>query len=748
MRSGIGLPHHRNCFLFPALIALFFLSNVAFASTEYYRHSIFDNSLTPDLYFYSWAQASGTSFIDQKNWRLPVETKTFFTPPNALRLEWQSQQGGGWEAEVRVNSFRYRFPGFAGNTLYIWCFAPHAIAADDLPRIMLSTTREGLQVAEFPPASFSEPVPLGKFAGDLPAGGWIRIRIPLNEFHTASIYDFQPEYVQDVIFLQGKSDGVRHTLLVDEVAIDNDAASAKGTPAPQNVHATGYDRHIEVRWDPVNNPELARYVIYRSLDGANFEPIGIQLPGTQRYSDFLGNSGSKAQYKVAASDRQYRQSPLSSPADASTRELNDDELLTMLQEACFHYYWDGADPNSGMTRENIPGDDRMIATGASGLGIMALVVGAERGFITHEQGVERLMKIVGFLEKAQRYHGAWSHYMNGNTGKTMPVFGTFDNGGDLVETSFLMQGLLTARQYFHGANDREQSLHRRISQLWESVEWDWYRENAKSDFLYWHWSPQWAWQIHHPLIGFNEVMITYLLAMASPTHAVPADLYYSGWAGQSETALHYRAGWSGSRDGDHYANGHTYYGIKLDVGVGTGGPLFFTHYSYMGFDPHSLHDRYTSSYFDNNRNIALINRAYSIANPKHFEGYGPNAWGLTASDGPTGYLPHAPDNTNDDGTMTLTGALASFPYTPEASMAAFKHFYRDLGSQLWDIYGPRDAYNASQNWVSIIYMGLNQAPITVMIENHRTGLTWKQFMSNPEIHDMLQKLDAATPQQR
>jgi hypothetical protein len=236
-------------------------------------------------------------------------------------------------------------------------------------------------------------------------------------------------------------------------------------------------------------------------------------------------------------------------------------------------------------------------------------------------------------------------------------------------------------------------------------------------------------------------MITYLLGMASPTHSVPPSLYYSGWAGQSERAIQYRGGWSGTSDGDHYFNGHTYYGIKLDVGVGTGGPLFFTHYSFMGFDPHKLHDRFTKSYFDNNRNIALINHAYSIANPKHFPGYGSNAWGLTASDGPYGYVAHAPDETHDRGTLTPTGALASFPYTPEASMAAFKHYYRDLGDQLWDIYGPRDAFNEKENWVSPIYMGLNQAPIVVMIENYRTGLVWKNFMSNPEIGAMLKKLE-------
>jgi exo beta-1,2-glucooligosaccharide sophorohydrolase (non-reducing end) len=499
---------------------------------------------------------------------------------------------------------------------------------------------------------------------------------------------------------------------------------------------------VELRWDAVASPKLGRYVIYRSMDGGKFEAVGIQLPGIQRYVDFLGKAGVKAEYKIAASDTAYRESAMSQVASAATREMSDDELLTMLQEACFRYYWDGADPHSGMARENIPGDDRVVATGASGLGIGALIVGADRKFITREQGVARLTKIVEYLEKADRYHGVWSHYMDGSTGKTMPVFGMFDNGGDLVETSFLMQGLLAARQYFHGPDAKEQELYKRITALWESVEWDWYRENPQSDYLYWHWSKQWSWTIHHPLIGFNEVMITYLLSMASPTHGVPAEMYYSGWAGQGDRALQYRAGWSGTTDGDHYGNGHTYYGIKLDVGVGTGGPLFFTHYSFFGFDPHNLHDKWTTSYFENNRNIALINRAYCIANPKKFDGYGSNAWGLTASDGPWGYVAHAPDDANDKGTLTPTGALASFPYTPEASMDAFKHYYRDLGAQMWDIYGPRDAYNPGQKWVAPIYMGLNQAPITVMIENYRTGLVWKNFMANPEIGEMLRKLDA------
>ena len=742
-----------SCVVAQALVTLlavaWIIAPAAHGSTEYYRHVVFDNSLNSDYYFYSWGQASSPSTLEQKNWRLPVESKTFLTPPNAIRVEWQSQVGGGWEAEVRVMNFRYRAPEMSGHNLYLWCFTPEAIAAEDLPLIVLSTTYGGLQVAEFP-GSFTLPVPLGKFAGNLPAKRWTRVRIPLAALRSASIYEFDPEHLRNVIFLQGRPDGQHHTLIVDEITVGDNIphVSSRLPSAPQNVRALGYDRHVEVRWDAEQEAGVERYVVYRSLNGKGFEPIGIQLPDTFRFTDFLGKAGVKAEYKVTASDNEYRQSPPSNVASASTREFTDDELLTMLQEACFRYYWDGAEPYSGMARENTPGDDRIVATGASGFGIMALMVGVDRGFITREQGVGRLTKIVGFLERADRYHGAWSHYMNGGTGKTMPVFGMFDNGGDLVETSFLMQGLLAARQYFHGPNESEQSLYRRITQLWESVEWDWYRHGADSPFLYWHWSPQWSWQIQHPLIGFNEVMVTYLLAIASPTHGVPPQMYYSGWAAQTERAIQYRAGWSGSTDGDHYANGHTYYGVKLDVGVGTGGPLFFTQYSYLGFDPHSLGDRYTASYFENNRNLALISHAYSMANPKKFLGYGANAWGLTAGDGPDGYVPHAPDAASDKGTLMPTGALASFPYTPEASMGAFKHYYRDLGGQLWNIYGPRDGYDPAQNWVSPIYMGLSQAPITVMIENYRTGLIWKQFMSNPEIGEMLKKLGAVTRETR
>jgi exo beta-1,2-glucooligosaccharide sophorohydrolase (non-reducing end) len=727
----------------PLLCSLIFLPQSLTAQSDYYSHVIFDNSLNKDGYYFSHAQANGSSFIEQLEGRLPVDATTFRTPPNAIRIQWQSAPAGGWNAQISMLDYRNRRPGLDGHNLYFSIYTPQPIAAADMPLLVLSTSSEGLQVAEFP-ASFSAPLNLGKYTGDVPASRWIEVRIPLADIQSAFIYTFRAEYLQSLVFYQNRADNIRHTLIVDEIRVADAPAPHASVSAPQDLRATGYDRHVELEWNATDSAALARYVIYRSEDGNKFIPIGTQIPANHRYEDFLGKPGVHARYKVAAADWSFHESPQSNEAAASTRELSDDELLTMMQQACFHYYWEGADPHSGMTRENIPGDERIVATGASGMGIMSLVVGVDRKFITRAQGVERLTKIVNFLEHAQRYHGVWSHYMNGSTGQTMPVFGMYDNGGDLVETSFLIQGLLAARQYFHGSDPAEQSLYRRITGLWEAVEWDWHRQNPSSDFLYWHWSPQWAFQIHHPLIGFNEVMITYLLSIASPTHGVPASMYYSGWSSQSEMAQQYRQGWSGTKDGNHYSNGNTYYGIKLDVGVGPGGPLFFTHYSFMGFDPHSLHDRFTTSYFENNRNIARINRAYSIANPKHYAGYGPDAWGLTASDGPHGYAAQAPDEADDIGNITPTGALASFPYTPDASMAALKHYYRDFGDTMWGVYGLRDAINPSANWISPIYMGLNQAPIVVMIENYRTGLVWKNFMANPEITTMLKNLDAAT----
>lgn len=397
--------------------------------------------------------------------------------------------------------------------------------------------------------------------------------------------------------------------------------------------------------------------------------------------------------------------------------LSDEALLTLVQEQTFKYFWDFAHPASGMARErNTSGST--VTSGGSGFGIMALIVGIERNFITRQQGLDRMNTILGFLETADRFHGAWPHWLNGDTGDVIP-FSANDNGGDLVETSFLVQGLLTFRQYLDENVASEQAMIDRINALWHTVEWDWYTREGQQ-VLYWHWSPDKQWTMNHQIKGYNEALITYFLAAASPTHPIAATVYHQGWAANGAIV-----------------SNKTFYGINLPLGYDYGGPLFFAHYSFLGLDPRNLQDTY-ANYWTQNVNHSLINHAYSVDNPKNYVGYSDDNWGLTASDNQQGYSAHSP--TNDLGVITPTAALSSFPYTPEESMKALKFFYYTLGDRLWGPYGFYDAFNLTEGWTADSYLAIDQGPVIVMIENHRTGLLWDLFMSAPEAGDAMEKL--------
>jgi hypothetical protein len=686
------------------------------ADQNYSQQVFFENSNAPGYYFYSRGKITGDSTLALDHGKLPVETASFVSAPNALSLQWQSMRRGGWEADLTLYEWRNRYVDFPGRNLFLWVYAEKGMRAADLPLLALRDTDK----------NFTRPVSLGRYTPDLKPGKWTRLRIPITSLATASLHPFEPQRTSTIVFAQNAADGKPHTLLIDDIRIENDASPGQRSPAtPHGVQAKAYERHIDITWQPVDDPALAQYVIYRSEHGGAFRPIGIQRAGVNRFCDYVGDEHITASYRVIARTSSLRESPMSQTATATTHPMSDEDLLTMVQEAAFRYYWEADEPHSGMTRENTPGNDDIIATGASGFGVMTIIVGVQRGFITRQQGLERLLQITEFLQKADRFHGAWPHFLSGRTGHALPVFGMYDDGADLVETSFLTEGLLAARQYFKGDSPQEKELYQRITKLWEGIDWNWFRATPHRDALYWHWSPDYTWYIANRLTGWNEVMITYLLAIASPTHGVPASTYYTGWVGEPI--------------GNRYRNGKVFYGIRLAVGQGTGGPLFFTDYSYMGFDPHGLHDHY-ADYFQNNRNMARINHAYCVANPDHWKGYGEADWGLTAVDGPQGYSPYEPTPAIDDGTIAPTGAISAFSYTPQLSMLALKHFYRDLGAQVWSIYGFRDAFNLQQNWYSGITMGLNQAPMAVMIENYRTGIVWKSFMANPEIAPMLARI--------
>ncbi|WP_205412273.1 glucoamylase family protein [Sphingomonas crusticola] len=701
------------------------------ASAQLYdRHVVFDNARVAGPYHFSLASKSGPSELELTGNAIPVDTRTFHTPPNSLKLHWTSRYGGDWRVALDAQKY-FRTNNFVGNRLSLWLYAEEPLDADAAPGLVLTDAR-------------GNNTPTMRLLGDLaslPARQWVQVSIPLDKITdlVASTEDRRPDlsHLAGLILVQRIDDGKAHTLYLDDIRIDDPAAAVAPPPKapPMGLAAKGYDRHIDLSWQVERAPGVESYRIYRSIDDKPFEPIGIQKGHIARYEDFLGASGKTASYRISAVNGAGQESPVSQAVTATTRTLSDDDLLTMVQEAQFRYYWEGAHPNAGMALEVTPGDPDQVALGASGFGAMALLVGIERGFITREQGAERFLKIVRFLARADRFHGVWPHYLDGRTGKTMAFFGKYDDGGDLIETAFMMQGLLSARQYFTHNTPAEREIRDTITRFWRDIDWNWYRNGPDSKVLYWHWSPDYGFYIHHPLIGWNESMIAYVLAIASPTHAVPASLWHSGWAGQNALGVEYRRRWSRTTQGDQFTNGNSYYGIKLDVGEGNGSDLFFTHFSFMGFDPRGMRDAYTN-YFTNNRAISLINQAYAIDNPRKFKGYGADAWGFTAGLHAGG----RPLQSDDNGTITPEGPLGSFAYTPAQSMLALKHFYRDLGAKTWGVYGFADGYNETDNYFDESYMGLNQAPAVVMIENQRTGLIWKLFMSNPEIAPALKKI--------
>jgi hypothetical protein len=408
--------------------------------------------------------------------------------------------------------------------------------------------------------------------------------------------------------------------------------------------------------------------------------------------------------------------------DKFTR-ITDDELLTLVQKQTFKYFWEFAHPTSGLARErNTSGD--LVTTGGSGFGVMAIVTGINRNFITRAEGLARMQKIVGFLKNnVTKYHGAYPHWLNGNTGATIP-FSTKDNGADLVETSFLMQGLITARQYFTGADAAETTLRTDINSIYNDVEWAWFRKDG-GNVLYWHWSPTYNWDVNLPIKGWNECLITYVMAAASPTYSIPKSVYDLGWAQNGAMK-----------------NGNIYYGLQLPLGSANGGPLFFSHYSFLGINPTGLADGY-ANYETQTKNHTLINRAYCIANPKAYPNYGADCWGLTASDIPNGYAASSP--TNDLGVIAPTAALSSFPYTPIESMAALKFFYYKLGDKIFKEYGFTDAFKLSDPWFATSTLAIDQGPIIIMIENHRSKLLWNLFMSAPDVKTGMKNLGFTSP---
>lgn len=671
---------------------------------------IFSDNPDGDVFYdASWGFANSPSTLElagSGNNKFPVETAFTYQGLHSLRLRWSSMSGGDWGIAVA----KVGWPGINFNiydSLVYWINAATTVPQSALPDLQLEDLSN----------QRSNRIWLGTYLDsiDSETDTWQKVSIPIADFPSGNA-DFS--IIKTIFHLQKNSDATEHTVWIDEIKVIKEGSSGVSPfDPPLFIQADANDSRVDLTWQSSNN--FTEFNVFRSssIDG-NYTRINTTGYDFYIYSDFIGQNGQEFNYYITGVDHNGLETIASDTLTATPFSMADDELLTSVQEATFRYFYDYGHPVSGLARER-KGSGNTCTSGGSGFGLMALIVGAERGFISRDSAAVRVLKILSFMKNsAIRYHGAWAHWINGETGQTIP-FTEFDNGADLVETSYFIQGALTARQYFDQNNTQENNLRALADELWEDVEWDWFRKEAPQNVLYWHWSPNHQWRINLPIRGFNETMIVYLLAIASPTHSIPKELYDTGWAGSN------------------YENGNTFYSYEQWVGQDKGGPLFFTHYSFLGFDPRNKADKYCN-YFDNNRNISLINQAYCAENPGGHTGYSALEWGLTASDNPWGYSAHHPYN--DNGTITPTAALSAIPYIPEESLATLKHFYFEYGNQLWGEFGFKDAFNRDEEWFAQSYLAIDQGPIILMIENSRSGLLWEKFMANPEIQSMLDSL--------
>jgi hypothetical protein len=413
--------------------------------------------------------------------------------------------------------------------------------------------------------------------------------------------------------------------------------------------------------------------------------------------------------------------------DPYIADSGDDVLLEQVQRSSFAYFWDGAHPRSGLARDRSgrsanPNND-LVAIGGSGFAFMAILVAIERKWITRDQASARIELMLSALEHATLYQGIFPHFINGSDGSTIP-FSRFDDGGDLVETSFLFQGLICVRQYFSTGSMEDVSIRARINRLWHDVQWNSHLKTGEK-VLYWHRSPKYGFARNVPIRGWNEALVTYVLAAASDKYGIEPDIYHEGFAGNGA-----------------FLNGRDYYGVTLPLGSDFGGPLFFAHYSFCGLDPRGLADRY-ADYWQQNQGHVRINYLHSVHNPHRYAGYGADCWGLTSSHGPKGYMVSSP--ASDFGLIAPTAALSSLPYLPVEAMRALRHFLTLPKAKISGRFGFVDAFSPASKWFARTYLAIDQGPVIAMIENHRSGLLWNLFMSAPEIQTALQKLGFSSP---
>ena len=547
---------------------------------------------------------------------------------------------------------------------------------------------------------------------------WQRRAIAISDFGPLGGLDLAR--VRGVRFENAPAPTARRVLWVDAVggvAYDGDP---DGPAPPTAITAETGDRTVLLRWTAP--PGTFGVLVYRQDGpGEPFRLLTERPVGQDHYADLDAENGEAATYVLRSVRFGGVQGPDSEPV-AATAGGEGDPYVDLTARLAFDYFWEQANPANGLVKDRST-DGSAASIAAVGFGLSAITVGIDRGWITRAEGAGRVEATLDFFATCPQgeapsgtcgYRGFFYHFLTMQSGVRA---GT--NELSTIDTALLLGGVLQVAEYFDG--EGEARIRELADTIWRRVEWDW--ATPRSPRVALGWRPEEGF-LPFDWRGYNEAMILYVLGLGSPTHPLSAG----AWDAWTAT---YPSDWQ------------THYGFTFL----TFPPLFGHQYSHVWIDFRGIQDEYMrekgSDYFENSRKATLAQRAYAIDNPRGWPNYGPNEWGLTASDDP----PPAPlyiargaaPVQNDNGTITPTAAGGSYAFTPAESREALRTFYARYRPTLWGPYGLRDAYNVALDWTATDYLGIDQGPIVLMIENERTGAVWDAFTRHPDVQRGLER---------
>lgn len=705
---------------------LLFLSTLliypVFTSAQTYPEVWFESSTLPVRYSNSHVSYSGNSWIKNIKHQLPLSDSIFFTPKNALELNYTSGKEGHWEANIRyprASAFQLK----EEYTLLFKLFIQSETSIDELPAIEIINSQAHTDSALITPSLIS----LKKFIKKAELNKWISVEIPLKKVGLANL----EAGIETIRFLQNSLDGKEHSLFIDQIEfLPKSFPQSQLTSAAVLSSGIGYERHIDLTWKLPLTPSIRYIKFYRSIDNKNFEPVAIRPVFAKRYSDIIPLSDTTYYYKISWMDYFYRESPLSNVLKVKSGKMNDDALVAMIQKANISYFTDGEEFNSGMQLKNIYNQNSVVSVKNTGVGILALIASIKDDFQLREKVLTRLERIVSFLEKAENNYGVFPELLDGRTGKVIYRYNSNKDSTNLVvdleSTGMLIQALLVSKRYFNQNNDAEVELRNKISTLWKAVRWNEFlnSENYLSSKL----SSEEGINEGSPLSGLSK-MYLYIMALASPEYNIELATYQNALTKPLKarernishqdsllleenpeelvSIMHYKGN-------DYYEvpfiNGHAYYGIPLAVGDKDDN-LFDLLMGYITLDLKDSHDDF-ANYYKNTENLIKIQHRQSLEDGEDFF---------------------------DDRLETSKG-IAIYPLNRKLAMKNIKHYYLDHAATLWTEYGFVRAIDFNQNRVIYPKEGAENGLNAVMIDNGKSGFIWKLFMQDPDISNVVKML--------